>query len=140
MNVTDVFIKPVITERTMQLIVNNNTYTFVVNRAATKDDIKQACQNLFGVNVVSVQTMRFKGGKRKMFSRKMVVSQASDWKKAIITLKSGQTLDLFDTGEEKKETKEKTKAKKVVTSEKTTETKGKKSLTGKLLTRGQKKV
>ncbi len=68
--------------------------TFKVPKTATKPKIKQAVETLFGVEVKGVNTMIQKG-KNKRF--KGIVGRRSDFKKAVVTLKEGQTIDM-ETG------------------------------------------
>ena len=78
----DVIIKPIITEKSndeMQF----GKYTFKVNKKATKVDIRRACEKLFNVKVLNVNTMVVKG-KTKRVGRN--IGKTSDWKKAIVTI------------------------------------------------------
>ena len=78
----DVIIKPVVTEKSNDE-VQLGKYTFKVNKKATKVDIKRAVEKLFGVKVLSVNTMNV-NGKAKRVGR--YVGKTSDWKKAIVTI------------------------------------------------------
>lgn len=78
----DVIIKPVVTEKSNDE-VQYGKYTFKVNKKATKVDIKRACEKLFDVKVLKVNTTMVKG-KRKRVGRS--VGMTSDWKKAIVTI------------------------------------------------------
>ncbi len=85
----DVIVRPVITEKsTMGL--EHNKVQFKVAGNASKPRIKQAVETLFGVEVVSVNTVTIKG-KVKRF--RGLPGKRSDVKKAIVTLKQGQTID-----------------------------------------------
>ncbi len=78
----EVIIKPIVTEKSndeMQF----GKYTFKVNKKATKVDIRRACEKLFNVKVLNVNTMTVKG-KTKRVGR--YVGKTSDWKKAIVTI------------------------------------------------------
>ena len=68
-------------------------YLFEVNVAANKLQIAQAIEAVFRVDVTSVRTMNYMG-KRKRLGR--FDGQRSSWKKAVVTLKQGQTIDIFD--------------------------------------------
>jgi len=83
---------PSITEKNTVLKENQNRYVFEVMRTATKPQIRKAVENLFGVEVVDVNTMIVKGKKKRMgrFS-----GYRSDWKKAIVKLGEGQTIAKF---------------------------------------------
>ena len=78
----DVIIKPIITEKSNDE-VQYGKYTFKVNKKATKVDIRRACEKLFNVKVLNVNTMIVKG-KEKRVGRN--IGKTSDWKKAIVTI------------------------------------------------------
>jgi large subunit ribosomal protein L23 len=83
---------PSITEKNTQLRTSQNKFVFDVLLKATKPQIKQAVEKLFGVKVLSVNTMVVKG-KKKRQGRTM--GYRPDWKKAIIKLAAGQTISKF---------------------------------------------
>lgn len=91
-----VIYKPIITEKSM-LSAQDNYYTFRVDLNATKRDIKKAIEQIFKVNVISVKTVILKGKTRKTGKRRSEITLSSE-KKAIVFLKNGQKIDLFDTG------------------------------------------
>ena len=78
----DVIIKPIVTEKSNDE-VQFGKYTFKVNKKATKVDIKRACEKLFDVKVLKVNTVLVKG-KEKRVGRS--IGMTSDWKKAIVTI------------------------------------------------------
>ena len=78
----EVIIKPIVTEKSNDEI-QYGKYTFKVNKKATKVDIKRACEKLFDVKVLKVNTTMVKG-KMKRVGRS--VGKTSDWKKAIVTI------------------------------------------------------
>lgn len=82
---------PLITEQNNRLR-EMNKYVFEVDIGANKQQIKKAVETLFKVNVVSVNTLIVKG-KKKRVGR--YVGFKSDWKKAIIRIAAGQTIDKF---------------------------------------------
>lgn len=88
----DVIVRPVLTERSMDLLRNQNKYTFVVARDANKVEIKRAVEELFGVKVAKVNTMNVPGKVRR---RGASVGRRPDWKKAIVTLAEGQRIRKF---------------------------------------------
>ncbi len=95
--------KPVITEQSMREAALGR-FTFVVEKSANKAEIAQAIKEAFSVTPVRVQTQIVKGkSQRSRKSRTVAVSAA--WKKAIITLVSGQKIDLFEIGEQAAVTK-----------------------------------
>ena len=67
-------------------------YTIVADRLATKPQIRQAVQELFKVKVVRVNTLNVRGKSRRQ--RTTQAGKASDWKKAIVTLKEGDKIIL----------------------------------------------
>jgi large subunit ribosomal protein L23 len=94
MDARDIVIAPMITEKSMTGTVVSQ-YTFEVNPRATKTQIKHAIQEIFKVNVTKINTTNVLG-KKKNFARKGVrtAGKQSDWKKAIVTLKPGQKIEL----------------------------------------------
>ncbi len=90
--------KPLLTEKATTLSENNNRFTFVVDKKANKLQIKSEVENLYGVTVEEVRTMRYGGGKakRKFTSRGVAEQTVSLWKKAIVTVAEGETIELFD--------------------------------------------
>lgn len=92
MDARDILIKPLVTEKTTALM-EEGKYTFRVPLAATKVEIRQAVEQIFKVKVQAVNTMRYEG-KMKRLGRTQ--GRRSDWKKAIVTLKPGETIELFE--------------------------------------------
>ena len=89
----DVIRAPIITEKST-MVSENNQVMFKVAITATKPDIKEAVERLFKVKVVAVNTL-IRKGKLKRF--RGVKGQQSDFKKAIVTLEQGQTIDITTT-------------------------------------------
>ena len=94
MDARDVIVAPLITEKSMSGTAVQQ-YTFEVNPHATKTQIKNAVAEIFGVTVVSVNTINI-AGKKKNFARRGRRSSGvqSDWKKAIVTIAPGQKIVL----------------------------------------------
>ncbi len=88
----DILVRPVITERSMA-DSEMGKYTFVVDRRANKYQIRNAIEEIFGVRVLRVNTMRMLGKRRRMG---MHVGRRPNWKKAIVQLAPGQELDFFE--------------------------------------------
>jgi large subunit ribosomal protein L23 len=86
----DLLLKPVVTEKST-VGVENNQVTFKVAIDATKPEIKEAVEAVFGVKVNAVNTLR-QQGKIKRF--RGVVGKRPDYKKAIVTLAEGETIDI----------------------------------------------
>ena len=94
-NYKDIIIRPIITEKTMRYMDEDNKVTFEVKKGANKTLIKQAVESIFGVDVVSVNVVNVKP-KTKRMGR--YVGKTKRRKKAIVKLKEGYSIDLF--GEE----------------------------------------
>ncbi|PWU23119.1 50S ribosomal protein L23 [Candidatus Cerribacteria bacterium 'Amazon FNV 2010 28 9'] len=94
--------KPVVTEKSYRLQMTSNEYTFEVERAATKGQIKEAVETMFNVKVLSVHTVTV-AGKNKRTGRKRTTVRRPDRKKAIVRLAKDQKIELFDMGEVKAE-------------------------------------
>lgn len=91
-NPRDILIKPVVTEKSMSML-EENKYTFIVNLKANKIEIRQAVEELFNVKVDKVRTMRVKGKVKRVRNRP---GKTPDRKKAIVTLKQGNKIQLFE--------------------------------------------
>ena len=83
---------PSITEKNTSMREEENKYVFEVLCTAKKPEIKEAVENLFGVSVVSVNTMIVKGKKKRMGR---FAGYRSDWKKAIVKIQEGQKIARF---------------------------------------------
>ncbi|MBF8438014.1 50S ribosomal protein L23 [Halanaerobiaceae bacterium Z-7014] len=92
-NARDIIISPLISEKTMKLMEENNAYTFKVAKKANKIQIRQAIEEIFNVKVVKVNTMNMKG-KRKRLG--FTEGKRPDWKKAIIRLDDGDSIEIFE--------------------------------------------
>lgn len=86
----DVLQKPLLTEKSMAQKEALNEVVFKVHPEATKTQIKEAVESLFGVKIKDVRTSRVKG-KAKRFGK--TVGRRQDWKKAVVTLKDGEKLE-----------------------------------------------
>ena len=87
-----VVIRPLITEKAT-LLAGDRKYAFEVDRRANKNQIRSAVQMAFDVQVTKVNTLNVRG-KRRMVGRR--VSQTRSWKKAIVTLAEGNTIQIFE--------------------------------------------
>jgi large subunit ribosomal protein L23 len=92
----DVIIEPIVSEKSYALL-DGGVYTFRVHKSATKPEIRDAVQKIFGVSVVKVNTLN-RTGKRKRNRRTGTWGARPDTKRAIVTLAAGQTIDLFEGG------------------------------------------
>lgn len=94
MNLTDVIKGPIVTEKLDKAREEAHQYSFLVDREANKSQIADAVEKLFKVNVTAVKTSIHRG-KVKRIGRS--IGRRPNWKRAIVTLKEGQTIDLFET-------------------------------------------
>jgi large subunit ribosomal protein L23 len=85
--------KPLVSEKSTNMRVNENKYVFRVDQEANKLEIKKAVEDLFKVKVEDVTTMRMYG-KPKRLGR--FEGRRADWKKAVVKLKKGETIELFE--------------------------------------------
>ena len=92
-NPYDVIKRPLITEKGSRIKEQHNKITLVVDRAANKMEIKKAVESSFKVKVDDVATMTFKGKRKRMGVRQ---GRRSDWKKAVVTLKKGESVEYLD--------------------------------------------
>ena len=95
-----IILRPIITEKSTRLIEREaaggepqNAYSFKVHRAATKPEIRQAVEAIFGVKVRAVKTLWRRGKIRR--TRRGGVTRQTDWKKAIVTLRAGNKIELY---------------------------------------------
>ena len=95
MNSRDVLIQPVVSEKSYGLI-DENSYTFVVHPEATKIQIRQAVEEIWGVKVVRVTTLNRKG-KRKRSAGRWMYGQRGSSKRAVVKLVEGDKIELFET-------------------------------------------
>jgi len=92
MHVYDVLSKPLVTEKNAQL-QELGKYAFEVAPKANKHQIKQAVETAFNVNVTAVNIITVPGKQRRIGRRQVLTPS---WKKAIVTLKPGDTIELFE--------------------------------------------
>ena len=92
-----VIVKPIFTEKQTAITEKfENRYGFIVVPSANKGEIKKAVETLYNVKVESVNTMKYDGKERSRFSKSGAVKgRTASFKKAIVTLKKGETIDLF---------------------------------------------
>jgi len=92
----DILIKPVVTEKMERLTDKLNQYGFIVDKRANKLQIKKAIEELYGVTVDSVNTMRYAGKVKTRYTRTgVLVGRNNSFKKAIVTLKDGDKIDFY---------------------------------------------
>lgn len=90
-------IKPLVTEKMTGITEKmNNRFGFIVTPDANKAEIKQEIQKLYNVTVVDVNTMKYAGKRQSRWTKKgLVKGQKPAFKKAIVTLKEGETIDFY---------------------------------------------
>ena len=91
----EVIIRPIVTERSFDLM-EQGKYTFEVARQAPKEEIRDAVQKLFGVHVVKVNTVNVKPKNKRV---RYVTGKTRRWKKAIVTVAAGETIEIFANNE-----------------------------------------
>ena len=91
-----VILKPVITEKMTAKGEDLNQYGFIVDKRANKLQIKGEVETLYGVEVLSVNTMNYSGKRKSRNTKSGVISgKTNAFKKAIVTLQEGETIDFF---------------------------------------------
>ena len=90
-NPRDVLIRPIVSEKSYSLM-DQGKYTFEVDPRSNKTEIKIAVEQIFGVKVLSVNTINRKGKTRRT---RFGLGKRKDVKRAIVTLGAGETLDIF---------------------------------------------
>ena len=88
-----IIIRPLVTEKSTVLREESNHYSFRVVPDASKRQIASAIEELFDVHVTDVRTMRMQGKKKRMGRS---LGRRPSWKKAIVTLAEGDTVDFFE--------------------------------------------
>lgn len=89
----EVIIRPVVTEKSTEQLDRNAAYTFVVNRDSNKVEIAKAVETLFNVKVTDVRTMVYRGKERRVGRH---IGRRAAWKKAVVTLREGDTIEIFE--------------------------------------------
>jgi large subunit ribosomal protein L23 len=92
MDVNDIIKAPVITEESTIQSSTKNQFTFKVNPRANKQQIRDAIEQIWDVKVLSVNTMNYLGKVRR---RGRFVGRRTSWKKAVVTLREGDAIDLI---------------------------------------------
>ena len=94
MEARDILVRPLITERTTQLMAEGK-YVFVVAKAANKIEIAKAVSEIFKVKVAKVNTVNVLGKKKRM-GHSRTQGKRPDYKKAIVKLAPGETIEFFE--------------------------------------------
>lgn len=87
----NVIIRPIVSERSFDLM-GKNKYTFEVAPKAAKEEIADAIEKLFNVHVLKVNTMSVKPKKKRV---RYQMGNTRSWKKAVVTLKDGESIEVF---------------------------------------------
>ena len=89
-------VKPLVTEKMTALTEKENKYGFIVLPSANKVEIKKEIEAKYNVNVVSVNTMNYDGKTKSRYTKAGVIKgRTNAFKKAIVTLKEGETIDFY---------------------------------------------
>ena len=92
----DIMILPVVTEKANGLSAKRNQFTFKVSPKADKAQIKSLVEDLYGVKVVSVNTMICRGKRKNRYTKGgLIKGRTASFKKAIVTLAEGDTIDFY---------------------------------------------
>lgn len=91
LNIYDIIIEPLITEKLSRAAEEASQYGFRVHPQANKKEVKAAVEKIFNVHVLGVNTLNVSGKWRRV---RHVPGQTVAWKKAIVTLKKGEKIDL----------------------------------------------
>ncbi|HEX6535552.1 MAG TPA: 50S ribosomal protein L23 [Gemmatimonadaceae bacterium] len=89
----ETIIRPIVTEKSSAAYQERGEYTFRVHPDATKHSIRDAVEKLFGVHVTGVWTSNQRGKVRRMGR---TVGRRANWKKAIVTLREGEAIEIFE--------------------------------------------
>lgn len=96
MKLADVLVRPVITEKVNNQIERSGRYTFEVDKRANKLEVKQAVEEFYGVKVTDVNTIVVPGKNKSRFTKAGLLKGVKpSYKKAVVTLVEGDTIDLF---------------------------------------------
>jgi large subunit ribosomal protein L23 len=91
-----IIIKPVITEKMTAMGEKLNRYGFIVSRDANKVQIKSAVKELYGVEAINVNTINYTGKNKNRYTKGgYIAGRTSAYKKAIITLAKGESIDFY---------------------------------------------
>ncbi len=94
----DVILRPVVTEKSMKGIEEHGKYTFRVDPRSTKVQIRKAIERIYKVTVTKVNTVNVRGKTKRQL--RFHSGATPHWKKAIVTLRAGDSIELFDSVKE----------------------------------------
>ena len=91
-----IIVKPLVTEKMTAITEKTNRFGFIVSPEANKLEIKKEVEALYNVTVVEVNTMRYAGKNKSRYTRSGLINgRTNAFKKAIVTLKEGDTIDFY---------------------------------------------
>ena len=91
-----IIVKPLVTEKMTAITEKSNRFGFIVRPEANKVEIKKEVEALYNVTVVEVNTMRYDGKNKSRYTRSGLINgRTNAFKKAIVTLKEGDTIDFY---------------------------------------------
>ena len=91
-----IIIRPIVTEKMTAQTEKEGRYGFVVDKKSNKVQIKQAVEKEYGVTVTGVRTMIVPGKDKTRYTKRNILrGSTGSWKKAIVTLKAGENIDLY---------------------------------------------
>ena len=91
-----IIVKPLVTEKMTAITEKLNRFGFVVRPEANKLEIKKEVEALYNVTVVAVNTMRYDGKNKSRYTRSGIINgRTNAFKKAVVTLKEGDTIDFY---------------------------------------------
>ena len=91
-----IIVKPLVTEKMTAITEKTNRFGFIVRPGANKLEIKKEVEALYNVTVVSVNTMNYSGKNKSRYTRSGIINgRTNAYKKAIVTLKEGDTIDFY---------------------------------------------
>jgi len=92
----NVILKPIITEKMTHMGEKLNRYGFKVDKRANKLQIRKAIKDIYGVEVAEINTMVYRGKSKTRYSKSGFISgKSNNYKKAIVTLAKGETIDFY---------------------------------------------
>ncbi len=92
----EILVKPLVTEKMTDQSERFNRYGFVVDRRASKPEIKKAVESLYGVTVEEVNTMVYGGKVKSRYTKGGIITgKTNSYKKAVVTLAEGESIDFY---------------------------------------------
>ncbi|MFN8698262.1 MAG: 50S ribosomal protein L23 [Flavobacteriales bacterium] len=93
---SEILIRPLVTEKMTALQEKQGKYGFIVDKAANKIEIKKAVEKTYGVTVMKVNTLRYDGKQKSRYTKTGIISgRSAGYKKAIVSLQAGDAIDFY---------------------------------------------